>query len=81
MQTWHTCETAHCRGGWVTHLAGKEGAELEERFGMPLAAHIIYKNSSEIPVPWNQYYNFNNDEALKDIIRCADEEKALTKTA
>ena len=78
MSTWHTCDTTHCRGGWVTHLAGKEGAELEFRFGMPLAAHIIYKNSSTIPVRWNQYY-LNNDDAMKDIVRCAEEEKALGK--
>ena len=58
-------------------LAGEEGKALEGRFGMPLAAQIIYRNSSEIPVRLTQYY-LNNEEAMADIIRCADEE-ALNK--
>jgi hypothetical protein len=76
MGAWHSCDTTHCRGGWVTFLAGEQGKQLESRFGMPLAAHIIYKNSSEIPVRWHQYY-LNNEDAMKDIIKCAEEEKAL----
>jgi len=75
METWHTCDTTHCRGGWVTHIAGEAGAALEKRFGMPLAASIIYANSSSIEVPWHNYYE-SNENALEDIKRCAELEKA-----
>ncbi len=78
MKSWHTCETSHCRGGWVTHLAGKEGKILEARFGMPLAAHIIYDNSSSIKVPWHNYFNFDNDSSLAHIKECAEKEKVLS---
>lgn len=74
MGDWHKCNTTHCRAGWVTFLAGKDGKELEERFGMPLAAHIIYDNSSSIRVPWHNYFEFNNDKAMEDIKKCAQEE-------
>ena len=29
MNDWHTCETTHCRAGWVVTLAGQAGKELE----------------------------------------------------
>lgn len=31
MSTWHTCETTHCRAGWVVHLAGEAGKALEDK--------------------------------------------------
>src|SRR5689334_12019206 len=31
MKAWHSCDTTHCRAGWVIHLAGKAGYELEQR--------------------------------------------------
>jgi hypothetical protein len=80
MGNWHSCETTHCRGGWVTHLAGEDGRKLEKRFGMPLAAQIIYRNSSSIHVGADKFYG-NNERAMKDIARCAEEEKALTPIA
>jgi hypothetical protein len=79
MATWHSgdaCGTTHCRGGWVTHLAGKDGAKLEAFYGMPLAAQIIYENSSPIKVNAFRYFEAA-DEAMKDMERCATEEKAL----
>ena len=74
MDSWHSCDTTHCRAGWVTHLAGKEGAALEARFGMPLAASIIIKNSSPIHIGWNKFYE-KNEAAMEDIKRCAELEK------
>ena len=38
MSRWHTCDTTHCRAGWVVKLAGAEGAELERRYGTSIAA-------------------------------------------
>jgi hypothetical protein len=29
MKSWHTCETTHCRGGWVVFKAGAKGKALE----------------------------------------------------
>ena len=42
MSTWHTCETTHCRAGWVITLAGDGGKALEWAMGTPAAAAIIY---------------------------------------
>ena len=50
MGSWHSCETTHCRAGWVIHLAGEAGYALEEATDTPFAALMIYKKSSEIPV-------------------------------
>jgi hypothetical protein len=72
MGTWHTCETTHCRGGWVTTLAGDEGRALEMFHGPLLAAQLIYRESG---------YNINparffdsNEDALADMKRLAEEE-------
>jgi hypothetical protein len=46
MSDWHTCETTHCRAGWVTHLAGEPGKALERRFNTLLAAMMIYDAST-----------------------------------
>lgn len=45
METWHTCETTHCRAGWVVHLAGKQGSILERVVGTEAAATLIYLKS------------------------------------
>src|SRR5258708_1115253 len=42
MCTWHTCETTHCRAGWVVALAGEAGRAMEFRLGTPAAALLIY---------------------------------------
>jgi hypothetical protein len=76
MNTWHTCNTTHCRGGWVVHLAGKEGKKLEEKTSTAFAAHQIYKASSPIRVHHPRF--FETDEvAMADIKRCAEEEAKL----
>jgi len=74
MSTWHSCETTHCRGGWVVHLAGKEGKELEEKTSTQFAAMMIYKASSKIRVFPPKFFE-TNERAMEDIIRCAEEEK------
>jgi len=73
MKDWHTCNTTHCRAGWVTFLAGKEGEELEDATSTSFAAMQIYKKSSSIHVPLPKFFD-NNEDAMKDIKRCAKEE-------
>ena len=75
MGSWHTCETTHCRAGWVTHLAGEAGRDLENFHNTELAAMLIYRESSPIGVsPWRFYQGA--DDALADMKRCAEEEAA-----
>lgn len=74
MGSWHTCDTTHCRAGWVIHLAGKEGYELEKRFNTPLAALMIYRESSNIKVHTPDFYK-NNGEALESMKELAFLEK------
>jgi len=76
MSDWHTCNTTHCRAGWVVHLAGDAGYALERFHNTPLAAQLIYKASNpDLPVPPTRFYE-NNDEALADMRRLADLEAA-----
>lgn len=70
MNDWHVCETTHCRAGWVVHLAGKAGYELEKLTSTPFAAMAIYNKSSDIKVPLYMFY-VDNDESLTDMKRCA----------
>jgi hypothetical protein len=71
MSDWHTCETTHCRAGWVVTLAGKEGKLLEERTSTQFAAMMIYKASSEIRVFPPRFFE-SNEVAMADIKRCAE---------
>jgi len=75
MRSWHTCETTHCRAGWVVALAGENGKELQTQISTPLAAMVIYRASSDIKVSLNMFF-VSNEEALQDMKRCADLEKA-----
>lgn len=45
MGAWHTCDTTHCRAGWVVHLAGEAGYALEAFHNTELAAMLIYRES------------------------------------
>jgi hypothetical protein len=74
MGDWHTCDTTHCRAGWVVHLAGEAGKELEAMTSTEFAAKQIYKASSPIRVSPNQFFA-SNERAMEDIIRCAELEK------
>jgi hypothetical protein len=74
MSTWHTCETTHCRAGWVVVLAGEAGKELESKTDTCFAAMVIYNASSAIKVPHTMFF-VNNEESMKDIVKCAELEK------
>ncbi len=76
MDTWHTCETTHCRAGWVVHLAGEGGKKLEARTNTPFAAMQIYKASSSIRVSHARFYE-DNEKAMEDIRRCAELEAGV----
>ena len=67
MSTWHTCETTHCRAGWVVTLAGEEGKRLERFHNAELAAMLIYRESGYKINP-ARFYDSNKD-ALKDMER------------
>jgi hypothetical protein len=77
MESWHTCETTHCRAGWVVTLAGEEGKKLEKKTSTLFAAMQIYKASSTIRVSPTSFYD-SNEVAMKDMKRCAEEEKNLS---
>ena len=70
MGSWHTCETTHCRAGWVTHLAGDPGKKLEERFNTELAAMMIYE-ASGFKINPCRFYDSDKD-ALADMKRLAE---------
>ena len=76
MRDWHTCETTHCRAGWVVHLAGKAGYDLEKFYygNTAFAAQQIYHKSGYDISPVRFYES--NEKALADIKRCADVEQA-----
>ena len=83
MDSWHTCETTHCRAGWVVHLAGEKGKKLERMFNTPMAALMIYKESSNIKVGLNEFYK-DNEKALENMKELAEREgfnniKKITK--
>ena len=78
MATWHTCDTTHCRAGWVVMLAGDQGKKLESETTTCFSAMQIYKASSPIKVLATRFYE-TNEKAMADIIRCADEESKLTE--
>ena len=76
MDAWHTCETTHCRAGWVVALAGEAGKALEKFHDTPLAALLIYHASSpELRVSPPRFYE-NSVMALADMKRLADLEQA-----
>jgi hypothetical protein len=75
MSTWHTCETTHCRAGWVVHLAAGPGKVLENETSTQFAAMQIYKASSPIRVSPVRFFE-DTKTALADIEKCAKEEAA-----
>jgi len=75
MSTWHTCDTTHCRAGWVEFLAGAEGKKLAEQTSTLFAAMQIYhKSCPDIPVSPVRFYE-TNEVAMADMKRCAELEK------
>jgi hypothetical protein len=65
MESWHVCNTTHCRAGWVVHLAGEAGYALERFHNTPLAAQLIYAASGS-PINPCRFYD-SNEEALADM--------------
>jgi hypothetical protein len=70
MSTWHTCETTHCRAGWVVHLAGEPGKNLEKETSTQFAAMQIYK-ASGYPINPGRFYD-NYAAALEDMRKLAE---------
>jgi hypothetical protein len=74
MNDWHTCDTTHCRAGWVVHLAGEAGYKLERQTSTAFAAMQIYHASSpNIPVSPTRFYE-SNEVAMTNIKECAEKE-------
>ncbi len=71
MGDWHTCDTTHCRAGWVVALAGEEGKALEKYHGTCLAAQLIYRKSSSIKVSLLRFFD-TADEAMADMKKMAE---------
>ena len=83
MRRWHTCETTHCRAGWVIVLAGNAGRELERIVGTARAAQMIYEASSTIKVAHEGFFQRTYESfsehtaaAMADMARLAELEAA-----
>ncbi len=72
MNTWHTCETTHCRAGWAIQLANEAGKRLENQVGSCVAGALIFA----VSYPNQRVPDFyaTNEDAMADIERCAKEE-------
>ena len=67
MFAWHSeCGTTHCHAGWVTNLAGEEGAELEKALVTNVAAALIYYASDPSLERVPDWF-VNNTAALADM--------------
>ena len=73
MTTWHSCETTHCRAGWVVTLAGDAGRTLEWSVGTPRAAALIYLASDPDIGKMPDFY-CGNEAALEDMRLRAEKE-------
>ena len=74
MDSWHVCNTTHCRAGWVVHLAGEAGYALEKFHDTALAAQLIYRESGYEINPCRFYDS--NETAMADMKRLAEESHA-----
>ena len=60
METWHSCNTTHCLGGWLIYQAGEVGRLLEAAVGPAVAglmlggneAHAHFYDSNEAATKW-----------------------------
>jgi len=73
MSDWHTCETTHCRAGWVVFLAGESGKKLESKSGTLLAAMKIYDASAPGYLINPCRFFDSNKDAMDDMKRMARE--------
>ena len=74
MGDWHTCETTHCRAGWVVTLAGEAGRELEGKIGTNAAAALIYM-ASDPELERIPNWVADNEDALADIQEMAAKQR------
>jgi hypothetical protein len=72
MDSWHSCETTHCRAGWAITLAGEAGRKLEERYGPAIAGRMIYTASTGR----TPHFFASDERALEDIRECAATQSA-----
>ena len=72
MDSWHTCDTTHCRAGWVVFLAGKAGKDIEDKTSTLFAAMQIYKASGCLISPCRFFDS--NESALEDMKTLAERE-------
>ncbi len=79
MSDWHTCDTTHCRAGWVVTLAGELGKALEKKVGTPVAAHLIYRKSDKYDLLRGVNFYATNEQALKEMKELSDSESAKAK--
>jgi hypothetical protein len=77
MTDWHSCETMHCRAGWVVVLAGEAGKLLEAQTSTLFAAMQIYIKSSSIHVGTDRFFD-DDEKAMEDIQRCAELETSTS---
>lgn len=70
MATWHTCDTTHCRAGWVVTLAGDAGRRLENLVGTGVASALIYQ-ASDPTMGRTPDWHASNAEAMADMRRLA----------
>lgn len=75
MRSWHSCDTTHCRAGWVVTLAGEDGEALEKFHGTCLAASLIYRESSPLAVSPIRFFD-NDKDAMEDMKKMAELEAA-----
>ena len=75
MSNWHGdggfCGTTHCRAGWVVHLAGEKGRELEKTNCTPIAAALIYQASDPELEKVPDFYA-GDDDSMADIMEMAE---------
>lgn len=71
MDAYHTCNTTHCRAGWIVHLAGDAGYALELFHNAELAAMLIYKASGYEINP-ARFYD-SNKAAMKHMRELANQ--------
>ena len=71
MENWHTCDNTHCRAGWIVHLAGDKGRELEQFFDTSLAAMLIYNESTGRSISPVRFFE-SNEVALKSMKEAAE---------
>ncbi|MDB5200543.1 MAG: hypothetical protein JWO92_2506 [Chitinophagaceae bacterium] len=76
MSAFHKCETTHCWAGWVIHIAGEKGYELERQTSSVFAAMQILDKSSPIKVSPTRFFE-DNETAMSNIEKCAEQEKAI----